>query len=331
MDLWQLRIFRSVVELGSFSRAGRTVHLSQPTVSSHIKDLEDHFGLRLIDRLAREAVPTKAGALLYDYACRMLTLRDEAEAAMAAFQGTIQGRLTVGGSTIPGGYLLPRVVGGFVNRHPDARIALTVGDTGEMLAAIAEGRLELAVVGARSRDRRIEQTPLTADELRLVVPADHRWAGRDSVAPAELRREPFILREAGSGTLAAFRERLEAVGMEVEALTAVAEMGSTGAVIQGIKGGVGVSVVSAVAVAEDVAAGTLAALAIDGIDLRRKFYLTAGRGRTLSPLAGAFFEFLRGAFPHPGEPEDEPESERGQDDGGEQVRVPAGGFQVGEG
>ncbi|MFW6240385.1 MAG: selenium metabolism-associated LysR family transcriptional regulator [Thermodesulfobacteriota bacterium] len=315
MDLWQLHIFRTVVDEGSFSRAGRTVHLSQPTVSSHIKDLEDHFGCRLIDRLSREAVPTRAGELLYDYARRLLALRDEAETALAAFHGTIQGRLTVGGSTIPGGYLLPRVVGGFVKRHPGVRVALTLGDTGEMLSAIAAGMLELAVVGTRSRDRAIEQWPLTADEMRLVVRADHPWANRESVSPSELAAAPFILREAGSGTLTSFQHRLEAAGMGLEDLRVVAEMGGTGAVIQGIKSGVGVSVISVVAVAEELAAGTLAALAIEGMNLRRRFYLTSGRGRTLSPLAGAFVEFLRGTFPQAGEENHHPEAQGGQEDG----------------
>lgn len=316
MDLWQLQIFRTVVEQGSFSRAGQVVHLSQPTVSSHIKDLEDHFGCRLIDRLSREAVPTQAGALLYDYACRLLVLREETEAALAAFQGTIQGRLVVGASTIPGNYLLPRVVGGFVSRYPGVRIALTVADTEEMLAAIAAGRLGVAVVGAQSQDRRIAQEPLVADALRLVVPSDHRWAGWESVTPSELAEEPFILREAGSGTRTSFRERLAQADMGLEALSVVAEMGSTGAVIQGIKGGLGVSVLSAVAVAEEMAAGTLSALTISGLNLERWFYLTTGRGRTLSPVAAAFVEFLRGTFPQAGEQEDEPEAEGGQQQGG---------------
>jgi DNA-binding transcriptional LysR family regulator len=315
MDLWQLHVFRAVVDEGSFSRAGRAVHLSQPTVSSHVKDLEDHFGCRLIDRLSREAAPTRAGELLYDYARRLLALRDEAETALAAFHGTIQGRLTVGGSTIPGVYLLPRAVGGFVKRHPGVRIALTVGDTGEMLSAIAAGNLELAVVGARSRDRAIEQWPLAADEMRLVVRKDHPWAKRESVAPSELAAAPFILREAGSGTLTSFQLRLEAAGLGLETLNVVAEMGGTGAVIQGIKSGVGVSVLSTIAVAEDLAAGTLSALAIEGMDLRRRFYLSAGRGRTLSPLAGAFVEFLRGAFPQAGEKNHQPEAQGGQENG----------------
>ena len=89
MDLWQLHIFCKVVELASFSKAGQTVHLSQPTVSSHIKDLEQHFGCPLIDRLARRAVPTKAGELLHTHALRMLALRDETETVMAEFLGAL--------------------------------------------------------------------------------------------------------------------------------------------------------------------------------------------------------------------------------------------------
>ena len=106
MDLWQLLIFCKVVEFKSFSKAGRAVHLSQPTVSSHIKDLEDHFDCRLIDRLAKEALPTKAGLLLYRYARRLISLRDETESAMAAFKGKVKGSLNLGGSTIPGAFVL---------------------------------------------------------------------------------------------------------------------------------------------------------------------------------------------------------------------------------
>ena len=96
MDLWQLNIFCKVVELKSFSEAGKIIHLSQPTISSHIKDLEDHFDCRLIDRLARAAEPTKAGEILYRYASRLIHLKDEAEAALAEYHGKIQGRLIIG-------------------------------------------------------------------------------------------------------------------------------------------------------------------------------------------------------------------------------------------
>ena len=122
MDLWQLHIFCRVVERKSFSKAAEIVHLSQPTVSSHIQDLEAHFGCRLIDRLSRQVVPTQAGRLLYSYARRLLALRDETETAMAQHQGRLTGNLVIGGSTIPGGYLLPGVVGLFKKRYPQMTV-----------------------------------------------------------------------------------------------------------------------------------------------------------------------------------------------------------------
>lgn len=176
MDLWQLHVFCKVVEHSSFSTAANIVHLSQPTVSSHIKDLEDHLGCRLIDRLPKKVVPTKAGELLYTFACRLLTLRDEAESALSTFQGTIKGELLIGGSTIPGVYILPKAIGAFSKIYPDVKICLEMGDTEKIIDATLMGRLELGVVGAKSDDHRIVQEPLLEDELQLVIPADHRWA-----------------------------------------------------------------------------------------------------------------------------------------------------------
>ena len=147
MDLWQLNIFCKVIEFKSFSKAGNVVHLSQPTVSSHIKDLETHFGCRLIDRLAKEAIPTKAGELLYAYARKLIALKDETETALAEFQGNLRGRLVVGGSTIPGVYILPRMVGAFVAAYPNVTTAIRIGDTEGIVGDIAGGHLEIGIVG----------------------------------------------------------------------------------------------------------------------------------------------------------------------------------------
>ncbi len=293
MDLWQLNIFCKVVELKSFSKAGEAVHLSQPTVSSHIKDLEEHLGCRLIDRLSREAVATKAGILLYDYARRIIALKDETETALAEFQGKIRGRLTVGGSTIPGGYILPRIIGRFSHSHPEVQVALVGGDTEKIIADVRDGVVELGIVGARTGDGKILQERLIEDEMRLAVPTAHRWAGKKSVRLEELLQEPFIIRETGSGTLKSIQASLAGRGIGPEDLKVIAEMGSTQAVLQGIKAGVGVSIVSLIAVEESLAAGTLAALEIEGIELRRRFYLTRHRDRSASPLCAAFTEFVK--------------------------------------
>lgn len=294
MDLWQLNIFCKVIEFKSFSKAGNIVHLSQPTVSSHIKDLETHFGCRLIDRLAKEAIPTKAGELLYEYARKLIALKDETETALAEFHGNLRGRLVVGGSTIPGVYILPRMVGAFIAAYPDVTIAIRIMDTEGIVGDIAGGRLEIGIVGARTALKPIHQDPLIEDELCLIAPADHPWAkaGR-KITLAMLREAPFITREAGSGTLASIEENLEQASSGIDQLNVIAEMGSTAAVIQGIKGGVGVSILSRMAVAEEIDAGNLAAVAVKGLTLKRHFYLTFHRQKTLSPLSKTFIDFLR--------------------------------------
>ncbi|AOY57855.1 MULTISPECIES: selenium metabolism-associated LysR family transcriptional regulator [Desulfococcus] len=294
MDLWQLNIFCKVIESESFSKAGNIVHLSQPTISSHIKDLEAHFECRLIDRLAKKAIPTKAGELLYEYARKLIALKEEAEAAMAAFHGNLKGRLVIGGSTIPGVYILPRMVGLFVETYPDVTTAIRIGDTEEIVADVAAGLLEVGVVGARTGLKQIHQEPLLADELCLIVPVDHPWAKRGEITLSMLKTAPFIIREAGSGTLKSIEKHLSQVSMSVAQLNIVAEMGSTAAVIQGIKGRIGISILSRIAVAEELAGGILAVVAVRGLSLKRHFYLTSHRRKTLSPLSLAFIEFLKG-------------------------------------
>jgi DNA-binding transcriptional LysR family regulator len=293
MDLWQLHIFCRVVECKSFSKAAEAVHLSQPTVSSHVKDLEDHFGCLLIDRLSKEAAPTQAGRLLYGYARRMLALRDEAETALAQHQGRMRGHLAIGGSTIPGGYLLPRVIGKFKIQYPQIRPSLIIADTQRIIAGVVEGAIELGVVGAESRDKNILQERLIDDHMRLIVTADHPWGALKKILLDRLLSEPFIVRERGSGTLISIQERLKQQGRSVEELNIVAEMGSTEAVRQGIKDGIGVSILSTLAVSEDLESGALKALSVEGLNLTRGLYLTRHRQRSLSPLAQAFVEFLK--------------------------------------
>jgi DNA-binding transcriptional LysR family regulator len=292
MDLWQLQIFIKVVELKSFSKAGEAVHLSQPTVSNHIMDLERHFGCRLIDRLSREALPTKAGELLHCYAQKFMDLREESENAMAEFQGLMRGRLSIGGSTIPGTYYLPKMVGVFADQYPKVKISLAIGDTDTMIDDTLSGKIELAVVGAKSDDPQIVQQELMEDEMHLVVPQDHKWASQNRIGLSKLLKEPFIIREQGSGTLKSLQNSLRKKGYQVNDLNVVAEMGSTASIRQGIKHKVGVSIISAIAVSEDIAAGRLSLVEITGLGLKRHFYLTLHKIRTLSPIGKAFRRFL---------------------------------------
>ena len=296
MDLWQLHIFCKVVEQRSFSKAGKLVHLTQPTVSSHIKELEAHFGCRLIDRLAKEAVATREGQLLYKYALKLIALRDETETAISRFKKQIRGKLTVGGSTIPGGYILPQKIGSFLQQHPEVYPAMKVSDTAEIVGCILAGELEIGVVGARLPNQPIRQQKLLEDEMRLILPPGHPLSDGPSLTLEMLIGQPFILREAGSGTLKSIQASLEDIGHRIDDLNIVAELGSTEAVLSGVKSGAGLSIVSPIAVSEELQTGTLKALPIEGINLKRSFYLTHHKYRSLSPPAQAFAQYLLEAY-----------------------------------
>src|SRR5438477_9230566 len=205
MDLPRPEIYTKVVELSSFSRAAQALSLTQPTVSEHVRALEDELGVQLLDRLGRGAAPTRAGQLLLGYAQRMITLAREARQAIDQFQGRLSGELIVGGSTIPGEYVLPALIGQFKTKQADISIVLLIGDSRQVTEWVDDGRVELAIVGARPAQRTLEARELMGDELVVVVPAEHAWAGRQTVSLAEVQAEPMVVRERGSGS----REALE--------------------------------------------------------------------------------------------------------------------------
>lgn len=296
-DLWQLHIFVSVVEKKSFSKASKTINLSQPTVSTHIKELEEHFQCRLLDRLGKVTEPTRAGLILYDYAKKLLALREETQTAMLDFLGQTKGSLIIGGSTIPAGYIFPRLIGAFKKAYPDVSVFLSAGDTSQITQAVKNGKLELGVVGARSSDPAIVQEKLVKDEMKLIVPADHEWADRQAVKCGELFSQPFIAREMGSGTWQSILTSLDQAGFNSGRLAPGVTMGNSVSVIQGILSGVGISILSTMAVAEEIRTNRLRALSVEGLDLSRYFYLTLSRKRSQSPICRKFVAFAKKALP----------------------------------
>jgi len=292
VDLRQLEIFVKVAELGSFSRAAEALFLTQPTVSEHIRTLEDELGVRLLDRLTRGAAVTRAGQLLSSYANRMLALAREARQAMDGFQGRMRGELLVGASTIPGEYVLPAMIGRFKEKYPDISITLLIGDSQAVIDWVGEGRAELGVVGARPSHRGVDYKELMPDDVVVVVPAAHPWHGRKQITFDALRGEPLLIRERGSGTRAALEAALGEAGKDLSSFRIVGEMGSTQAIKQAVKVGVGVSVMSKRAVEEECKGGLLWCLRIKDLKVPRSFYLATHKERSRSPLAEAFRVFV---------------------------------------
>src|SRR3972149_5255028 len=227
MDLRRLEIFCKIADLKSFSKAAEAVLLSQPTVSEHIQSLEEAFGVKLFDRLGREVVLTKGGEVLYSYAQKLLGLYQEAQQAINQFQGRMRGRLTIGGSTIPGTYILPQALGKFKEEYPEIQIILKISDSQEVVQDVLEGRLELGVVGAKWEDGKLDYRDFVKDVLILVVPPKHPWVKKRSISARQLLEEPFIMREKGSGTRKIMEQALAKRGINSSSLQVVAEMGST--------------------------------------------------------------------------------------------------------
>lgn len=292
MDLRRLEVFCKVYEMKSFSRAGKACLLSQPTVSEHIRYLETFLEVQLFDRLGREVVPTRAGEILYNYARRMLNLRREASRTLELYRGKMSGELELGGSTIPGQYILPTLIGRFKQSFVDIRIKLVIADTMKITNMVLEGSLELGVVGARMKNSKLQFDRLFDDELVLAVSPDHQWAKRSSISLKELPDAPFIMREHGSGTRMMMLEILEQTDFDPQSLNIVAEMGSTDAIRQAIKAKVGVSILSRRAIADALNFQQLCQISIQDLSFTRHFYLVTHKKRSRSPIGEAFVDFL---------------------------------------
>jgi len=292
-DFRQLEIFCRVVELKSFSKAADAVFLAQPSVSERIATLESRVGTQLLDRLGRQVVPTAAGKLLYKHACLLLDMKKDACNEMQGFLGTEKGEIHIGGSTIPGEYIFPKILKSFCAKHPLVTVTLTISDTSEIEQRVMNGDFELGVVGSKSTNDSLICRELWKDELVLAVPFGHKWAGKNQVPFEDLSKEPFILRESGSGTLKIIKEYLKVPhAKDINTLNIVARLGSSTAVKEGIKSGLGISILSLRALDTELKTGIIKAVKIEHLTMLRKFYLIRDKRRNVSPLCRAILDFL---------------------------------------
>jgi len=292
MDMRRLEVLCKVIELKSFTKAAEALSLSQPTISEHVRTLEEMVGEKLIDRLGREVLPTPAGRIFYQYARNILQMRQDAMQALQQFRGNLSGNLVLGASTIPGTYVLPVYIGSFKAVHPAIQITLRISDTAQIVENVLQGDVEAGMVGSKWNDRRLSLEEVLLDELVLTVSRDHQWAGKARIQLDELAGEPFLSRERGSGTRMAMEKILEQHGFDSSRLFVVGEMGTTEAVRQSVKARLGVAILSRLAVREDVRHGTLAIVEIDGVSFSRPLFLITRKNRQMSPLCSAFLDHL---------------------------------------
>ena len=292
-DLRQLEIFLKVVDLKSFSKAAKAVFLAQASVSERIATLENMVGVQLLDRLGRQISPTKAGELLYKHAVLLLDMKKTACLEMQNFMGIKRGDIDLGGSTIPGEYILPKVLGLFCREYPLISVKLSVADSVSIETRVLNGDLELGVIGSKTTKKSLICHELWADELVLAIPAEHRWAQKKVISIEDLLKEPFIFRERGSGTFKIFDNYLRTAGTRgLNTLKAVARFGTSTAVKEGIKAGLGISILSSRALETELGSGVLKTLKVENLSMHRSFYLIRDKRRVSSPLCSALFDFL---------------------------------------
>jgi DNA-binding transcriptional LysR family regulator len=294
LDLYKLEIFYWVAELKSFSQAAELLSLRQPTISAHVQELEKALGGKLLYRVRGRVSLTPLGRLLVERAKNLLEFKRETVAAVEQFQGTLSGELWVGGSNIPGQYLLPPKLGAFVMKYPGVKPILRIGDSAGIVEDVLDGKVELGFVGFKSADARLTFEKLWDDEMVLAVSQDHPWSRRKSVQMSDLRTEKFISREGGSGTLGSFRQLLAKHRQSPDKLLNIAmELGSTQAVKEALMAGFGISILSRISIRRELAEGTIVEVPIRGLTMKRDFYKVFHKRRPLHPIAQAFRLFLK--------------------------------------
>lgn len=293
MDTRQLAAFCAVVERCSFSQAADRLGVTQPAVSLQVRALEKRLGAQLLDRSGRRVEPTEAGRRLYRGAQRLLQLEEQLLDEVAAEgDGALAGELSIGASTGPAAIVVPVLLCEFQRRNPGVRVALEVHDTQAVVELVAERELELGIVGAARRHRGVRFEPLLHDEVILICPPGHPFAGR-TVAVEELQTAPLILMQEGAGVRQVVEDELRRVGVRLRDLDVRLQLGLQESVRSAVRAGFGVTFISRTAVEHDLAAGLVAEARLAGMDGRREISLARGAGRIATRTADAFVAFAR--------------------------------------
>jgi DNA-binding transcriptional LysR family regulator len=259
VNLAHLKTLRAVVSHGSFSRAADSLHLSQPAVSLHIRQLEERAGHRLLERVGKRAFATMAGQLLLEHAGRVLGELEAAEQALGRLRGVVAGRVRLGTGATASTYLLPPLLRRLHARYPSLELVVVTGNSAEIAASVAANQLDLGIVTLPVSGRQLAISPLCVDRLVAIAPPGALTRRRRAIGPAELARHPLILYERG-GTI---RRIIDEWFHRARAVPRVAmELGNGEAIKKLVEAGLGLSLASAMSVKAEVRTRTLVTMSL---------------------------------------------------------------------
>lgn len=298
MDMKQLEALIYVVETCSFSRAGELLHLTQPTISSHIASLERELKIKLIVRTTKEIYPSEAGKLLYGYAKEILAKREEAVHAISDFFREMRGTITIAASSIPGQYFLPKLMQSFREKYPDIKFNVQITDSADVADQVISRCAELGFTGTMPDNAKCISREFADDRLVIITPNLPKYEQYLTTGfPArKITEEPFISREAGSGTRRETELFLKEMGVDLAALQVAVEVRSTESIKKMVSEGLGIAVLSRSACEDYVQFQRLLAFDFDSVALRRKLYVVRHRNNILSPIAQAFYDYAKNYY-----------------------------------
>jgi DNA-binding transcriptional LysR family regulator len=297
LNLHLLRMFAAVVRSGSFSKAAEILNISQPAISKGVRDFELQVGCRLLNRTPKGVVPTPEGLALSRRAEALFAVERAAEEELSALRGLHNGSLRIGASTTIATYMIPRYLGAFHRAYPGVELQLISANTRDIAEQMVAQDLDVGLVEGPVDDKNLISEPWRTDVMKLIAAPDHAFArAAGPIDPKRIENEVLIVREPGSGSREVVTQALAAHGIEP---LRTLEIGSTAAIKQVVAAGLGISIVSVVAVEDQVRLGRLKVLDLDDLKIERTLWQLKLPGRVAMPAARAFEKMLldRSAFP----------------------------------
>jgi DNA-binding transcriptional LysR family regulator len=297
LNLHLLRMFAAVVRSGSFSKAAEILNISQPAISKGVRDFELQVGCRLLNRTPKGVVPTPEGLALSRRAEALFAVERAAEEELSALRGLHNGSLRIGASTTIATYMIPRYLGAFHRAYPGVELQLISANTRDIAEQMVAQDLDVGLVEGPVDEKNLISEPWRTDVMKLIAAPDHAFARTAGpIDPKRIENEVLIVREPGSGSREVVTQALAAHGIEP---LRTLEIGSTAAIKQVVAAGLGISIVSVVAVEDQVQLGRLKVLDLDDLKIERTLWQLKLPGRVAMPTARAFEKMLldRSAFP----------------------------------
>lgn len=291
MDLHQLFVFTKVVEHKSFSKAAEDIFLSQSTVSSHIQSLEKSLNMRLFDRVGREIILTPSGSRLYQWALKIILLKDQAMLDLKEGLNDLRGMIRIVASSVPGQFMLPKMIKQFRNQYPNAVFQIEQSSSNVVIERVLNGTVDVGLAGEKYENDNLCYIPLLKEKLVLI--ASNKTGIKEPVNIQDLLKYPFIMRNSGSGTNAALEQLLKKNHISKEQMNIIAYAESGQTLIQFVMEDIGIAIISEIAAKEYAKKQLLKMHEIDGFEDERYFYLVYNKNKTQSLLSRLFIELIK--------------------------------------